>query len=97
MAGSKSGFDEPGECETWDRVARDVFKEGGGAGGIVIDGTNDPPTDPPEGMAYPLYCTRRDRWVEAARYSGVLYVPPLTEADSDFSKWDRTRQDVSGE
>ena len=85
---------EPDPRQTFEDVSRDVFEGARKAsGGIVIEGTNDPPNDPPEGMARPLYCVRRGRWVDAARYSGVLYLPPLTEADQDYSHWDQGHRD----
>lgn len=67
-------------------------KQGTGPGGGVIiyaDPAGGPPPDAPpapEGMGHPVYCNRSG-WVDAAEAAAVLYLPPLTPADMDFSHW----------
>ena len=70
-------------------------RQGTGPGGGVIihaDPADGPPPEAPpapDGMGAPVYCTRAG-WIDAAEAAAVLYLPPLTAADTDFSHWDAT-------
>ena len=97
MDGDRSAFEGPDPGETFEAVARDVFA-GAGAGGVCCNiieytpapdgGLPDPPTDPPEGMARPVYCWKHERWMDVPLGHRVLYTPETDYSLLPDEDWD---------
>jgi len=91
MAGKKSAFNDPDARQTFAEVAREAFHAGGGAVCCPVlfyptkpgGGPQEPPQPAPEGMKYPVYCWRHERWVNLQAGHAVLYLPE--KDDTDFT------------